>query len=130
MDLGRLPMLCFLYLMFESLEEISGFIYIVVHIILNSCFRQLDGVPRKRLLPNTVCHRPKHKPTRKNYTELGVSADEEFVLVKTVTGNILLSVRYRQRDNQLSEGGMQPSLPGSVMLKTSQVDHGYQSKEC
>ena len=86
-----------MYLLFESLKEIGGFIYIIIHILWNSCFRKLDGVPRTKLRPNTVCHRPKRQPTRRNYTELEVSAEEELVFfVKTMTENILASVWFRR----------------------------------
>ncbi len=88
------------------------FIYIIVHIVLNSCFRKLDGVPRTKLRPNTVCHRPKRKPTRRNYTELEVSAEEEVVFCedydREYPGQCLVQSIEIIRENQLPEGKIQP----------------------
>ncbi len=77
--LGRLSVLCYISCLSHSMRLVV-LIYLTVHIILNSCFRKLDGVPRTKLWPNTVCHRPKLKPTRRNYTELEVSAEEVYFL--------------------------------------------------
>ncbi len=78
-----------LYLLFESIKEIGGFyLYIIIHTILNSCFRTLR--------PKSVSPYPKSNPARRYDTELEVPAKKSLCYVKTVTENMLANIKYTQ----------------------------------